>query len=421
MLSLLKMILVFVFLLALLWRRVGIGYALLACALAVGVAFWLPPRTIFKGFLEGIFSYGTFIFMMMLVMMSIFGRVLKEVEALDKMSYAVERLTGQTRSLMAFVPAFIGLLPMPGGALLSAQMVDDAGNRLELSPERKMVLNYWFRHLWEPVFPMYPGIVLIAALFGVEITKLIWTFMPISVASILVGFTFYYRTLPRGRGADEASNGLTAKHVATLLSGTWPVLVIAAVCLSLRFFRRGTTGTGLDVLVVSLVIMVALMVVLHRLHPRVLWREFWSRQTLELVSLTLGIMVFQRLVNSAGAAADISEFMGAADVPVPLIVFFIPFLAGLMTGNSPAFVTMTFLLLGSYLYPGGIHYANMLLGFAGGFAGVLLSPVHLCFSLTKDFYGASIGPIYRMMAVPMLIVCSVAALFALGSRFLGAA
>ena len=50
---------------------------------------------------------------------------------------------------MAALPALIGLLPMPGGALFSAPMVETAAADSKVSGSVLSAINYWFRHIWE--------------------------------------------------------------------------------------------------------------------------------------------------------------------------------------------------------------------------------------------------------------------------------
>jgi hypothetical protein len=47
------------------------------------------------------------------------------------------------------------------------------------------------------------------------------------------------------------------------------------------------------------------------------------------------------------------------------------------------------------------------LAYTGGFLGVLLSPLHLCFSLTRDYFGADWGPNYRWLAPSVAAVAAV--------------
>ena len=67
---------------------------------------------------------------------------------------------------MAAVPAMIGLLPMPGGALFSAPMVQSAAGEHRIEPSRLSAINYWYRHIWEHWWPLYPGVMMAIAQTG---------------------------------------------------------------------------------------------------------------------------------------------------------------------------------------------------------------------------------------------------------------
>ncbi|MFW6103369.1 MAG: DUF401 family protein, partial [Chloroflexota bacterium] len=46
-------------------------------------------------------------------------------------------------------PVAIGLMPLPGGALVSAAAVKDLVHRLRLSAEQATFINFWYRHICE--------------------------------------------------------------------------------------------------------------------------------------------------------------------------------------------------------------------------------------------------------------------------------
>ncbi len=84
----------------------------------------------------------------------------------------------------------------------------------------------------------------------------------------------------------------------------------------------------------------------------------------------------------------------------------LPLLAGVLTGLAIGFVGATFPLLAS-LAGGGTTWA-VSLAFGAGFVGVLLSPVHVCLVLTREYFSARMNGIYRRMLVPGVIVLAVA-------------
>jgi len=45
---------------------------------------------------------------------------------------------------------------------------------------------------------------------------------------------------------------------------------------------------------------------------------------------------------------------------------------------------------------------------AGGFLGVMCSPMHLCLSMTRVYFKASWGPVYRLIAPSTALVAATA-------------
>jgi len=46
----------------------------------------------------------------------------------------------------------------------------------------------------------------------------------------------------------------------------------------------------------------------------------------------------------------------------------------------------------------------MMLAYGAGFAGVMLSPVHLCLVVTKNYFNAGFSGIYRMLVPASLVL-----------------
>jgi len=96
-----------------------------------------------------------------------------------------------SRAALAAMPAVIGLLPMSGGAIFSAPMVDSCDHENSLSQDLKTQINYWFRHIWEYWWPLYPGVLLAVDLAGIEIWQFVLVQLPLCFCSISIG-SFYF-------------------------------------------------------------------------------------------------------------------------------------------------------------------------------------------------------------------------------------
>ena len=83
---------------------------------------------------------------------------------LTRLATAMESMN--PKLALHFIPIVIGLVPMPAGALVSATASKDIAKRTNLSPEESTFINYWFRHLWEYWWPLYPGVLMAIAITG---------------------------------------------------------------------------------------------------------------------------------------------------------------------------------------------------------------------------------------------------------------
>ena len=105
-----------------------------------------------------------------------------------------------------------------------------------------------------------------------------------------------------------------------------------------------------------------------------------------------------------GALPALSEIFSSSGLPLGIILFTLPFIVGILTGITVAFVGVTFPLIYLMLQENGFSIGLMAFAFAGGYIGVLLSPVHMCLVLTKEYFKAEWTGIYRLIAIPSLIV-----------------
>ena len=90
------------------------------------------------------------------------------------------------------------------------------------------------------------------------------------------------------------------------------------------------------------------------------------------------------------------------------MLLLIPFIAGVMTGLSVGYVGITFPLLLPLMGGATPSPGLVALAFAAGFAGVMLSPVHLCYVLTCEYFQADIARVYHRLFIPSAFVLSAA-------------
>ncbi|RME65339.1 MAG: DUF401 family protein, partial [Nitrospirae bacterium] len=188
--DLLRIALVFGLIVFLLRKKVPVGYALMVGAGGLAVVYMMSPKRVFLA-LENTFT-GSITYELLIALTCIrgFEMVLRQERALEGMMNAVKGLLKNKKAVVVTMPLLIGMLPSVGGAYFSAPMVDEATKDLSLNPEEKAFANYWYRHPWEFILPLYPGIVLGSALTGIKLRDFIGANLPYAIVMFLAGFVF---------------------------------------------------------------------------------------------------------------------------------------------------------------------------------------------------------------------------------------
>jgi len=80
-------------------------------------------------------------------------------------------------------------------------------------------------------------------------------------------------------------------------------------------------------------------------------------------------------------------------------MLFIPFIGGFFTGSNTANIGISFPLL-LPLFPADNYIIFVGFTYFSGVLGYLISPVHLCLILTRDYFQCEIGKLYRFLIYP---------------------
>jgi hypothetical protein len=127
---------------------------------------------------------------------------------------------------------------------------------------------------------------------------------------------------------------------------------------------------------------------------------------LKMVYMIAAILIFKGILANSNAADAVGQELVQMRVPLVLIVIALPFLVGVTSGIVIAFVGSTLPILIPLIHSFGetaFLPAYVMLILAGGFTGILLSPLHLCFLLSNEHFGVSIGSVYKYLWWPCIL------------------
>jgi len=349
----------------------------------------------------------------------VMSKIMKEAGQMERLVSSFSRLSGDPRTVGSVMTALIGLLPMPGGALFSAPMVDASLATLPVNKEQKTIINYWFRHIWEYWWPIFPGVILALALLKVETWIYISTMAPVTAISIFAGTIFILRPIRVAQQA--AANQVSWKALGRFLKEILPILIIiffilfqAALTEILEMFGVRFAMPGALSILPGLVAALVWVAASNHLPAYRIRASLMDQGSISILLLIVAIMIFQGVLKESQAALQIRSELFAYRIPVSLVIMFLPFLAGFITGIAVGFVGTSFPLIIPMFPESDLlgYLSSAALAFTFGFMGMMLSPVHLCFLVTKDYYGASLIKSYRYLLPPALsVMATVAGIF----------
>jgi len=388
--KLLVVITVIIFLIRIKWK---LEYIMLLASLLIGVLFGLSPVQIGKNFVLALVDPMTLRLIGIIVLVYILSGVLRKVESLKDLVDSLQQLVKDYRLILAFIPALLGLIPMPAGAMFSAPMVKEVGDRVELTSEEETFVNYWFRHIWEFVWPLFPGIILFAGLLKVEIQEVILVQFPLAITAVIVGFIWEYKNLKKDNGTINKKDIFL--NLKKLFLGVWPILLIIILVLWIK----------IDLLFSLVIVILSLLFInIKKLTLRIIKEIIKNDIDLGVVILIVGIMIFKRMLQVSGGIEIIPEAFAKLGIHPFIVLFIVPFSIGTMTGLGTAALGIGLPVLLPIIIQGEVNLYYAMLAFTGSFVGVMISPMHLCLVVTKNYFKADMGKIYKMLTLPLIII-----------------
>ncbi len=383
-------------------KKFDLGLTLVICSLSLGLMYQMPPLELGITFYKSTVNLPGFMILTAVMMIIFLSELMKKAGRIKMLVSSLRSMLGDPRGVVTLVPAMIGLLPIIGGAMISAPMVEEASEELDLTAPKKTFLNYWFRHLWEYIFPTYPGMIFSAAILGISLQDVAKANIPLTITAIAAGLFFGMK----GVGNEKKWDGGINRRLLTdfFVSALPLIVVISAVLIT----KTETVLDSLIVLNVSLIVVFIFSAFLYRIGPKGIWEIVKANFSIKFISIVIGILIFKGIIETTGAVEDISMDLNSFGVPVFLILIILPFIIGVSTGITMAFVGITFPILLPFFTTGDYPMIAVMLAYAGGYAGVMLSPVHLCLVLTAEYFRADLGEVYKEIVKPVAVVLGVA-------------
>jgi integral membrane protein (TIGR00529 family) len=395
----------FSFLGMLLYKRVNLGITLNAAALLLALLA-LDLETI-----PGVIYRTTVEPLTIAVVLATFGIMLlsqlyKLTGVIDSLSDSVDKIINNPKIVSSVLPAIIGFLPVAGGALMSAPLVDAQTEKLGLKPEKKAYVNVWFRHTIFPVYPLSQVLVIAAALTGVALPLLLVRQVPVVVVMIAVGYVIsFWKTPMTGKEDSERKHDRSFSDVKRFLVAFSPILATIIAVIVLDVAGLGLANVGFDVFFATIIGIIVLLL-LSKPSWRVVAAPLKGWQIYGITFAAYGAFLLRNVAVATGMSEILKAFVANGSVDIIVLLTVVPAVLGFVTGSPSGGVALSVSILAGLLVfsPG-----TAALLFMSAYLGYVIVPSHLCLAFTVDYFKCSLKKVYKYV-IPSFLISFAAAL-----------
>jgi len=368
----------------------NLAVALISGAIILGV-FTLPLNLVLDRVVYTLTDLSIIMLALAMGVIPVIGGTMKESGQIDAL---VNNVRLSKRYLLPFSAALMGLLPMPGGALLSAPILEKGGEGV--ADDLKAAINNWFRHLFILIYPLSSALIASAKIVGLDVYVAVLYLLPGSFLALVLGYIFFLSKVD-GRMSHSRKFSLSELMIPLIVILSAPVLDFSLK----RVLSIGTLATLIGV-TTGLILSIALSrnkLNLGRIATRMRPWNF----ALIIIGMFLYLYIFQE--------SDARNLIAA--IPLPLLPMSVTagFLLGLATGRVQLPASIVFPV---YLASAG-HVTPTIFAiiYIGIYFGYIISPVHPCLIVTCEYFHVPIKDMLRKLAVPTLMVFAAVLLIAL--------
>ncbi|WP_337948447.1 DUF401 family protein [Parasutterella sp.] len=300
---------------------------------------------------------------------------LRKSGSLHGMVVTLRNIFSSNKVTLAFMPAFLGLLPSLGGARFSAPIVQEASEGIAVDDEQKSAINLWFRHIFEFSNPLMPGVILACGIANVSIGDLIDQVGWVTILCFVLGWIFLIVPL-KITDPEKATN---TQHDRAI---DWKSLILAFGPIVTSFLLI----VAFDVqaaLAMGLVVVAFIPLYFWFKRPISVKSVFTESLDKKLFFNVVCILYFIQLLTVIGTLDEIVNVFNNSALPQAVIIACLSFIFGVMTGMGQGYIAIV-MPIAALMAPGNIVLVGIAMVY--GMAGQMVTPTHLCILVTVEYF-----------------------------------
>jgi integral membrane protein (TIGR00529 family) len=308
-------------------------------------------------------------------------------------------LINNPKIVISLLPAVIGFLPVAGGALMSAPLVDSEADKLGLKPAKKAYVNFWFRHTIFPVYPLSQVLILAAALSNVTVTSIIIRQIPVVITMVVAGYFIGFSKTPKTKKEEAHTNANESRsNLRGFFVSFSPILITIIVAVGLDAVDPELSKLGYDALI-AILVGLALILAITRPSLHVSTRPFKTWGIYGITAAAYGAFLLKSMLIATGIPDLFTSFAANGTIDTTLLLVVIPAALGMLTASALGGISISIPILGGII---ALSPRTASLIYMSAYLGYVMSPTHLCLTFTADHFKCTLDKIYKY-AIPSFL------------------
>jgi integral membrane protein (TIGR00529 family) len=370
------------------WRGIEVGIALITATAIIAAT---NPQKTPEIIVETIRSQATWTLTITSMLIAILAELYRNTGEIKKLGTGVAKTLKNPKLAAMITPAIIGLLPIAGGALMSAPIIESLTPTLNLDTETAVYTNVWFRHTIFLTYPITNVMIAIAALTGASITEIAIQQIPTTIFMIIIGYITALHGKKVDRETGNAGEG-NIKAWETLKAAT-PLILSLTIAIPLKTM---ISDTGM---IIGVAMGVAAITLTAKVKPKEMMEAVKSRRTIGITLASFSSMLLQQAFNLTGATQAITQSINSTGIPAEALQYIAPALLGLLTGSPLTGIVLSLPIIGGIKR---LDTETISAIYISSYTAYIASPIHLCYVYTARYFNCKLSKAYKLL-VPSVI------------------
>ncbi len=344
----------------------------------------LTQVNIINSMIEVIINPSIVLLALSVLLIPILGGIMEESGLMLEL---IQKLKVSKKVALMASPALFGLLPVAGGALMSAPIVEQIDPALDSN--RKVAINVWYRHVLLLIYPLSSALLVASVLSGISLYIIVLALLIPFVLMVFVGYFTLLKPVDKSKESTNRNLKIVFHNLIPLI--TAPIIDFLGRLFFPISFPELFVFIGL-IISISIALKFAKM---NLLNIKEISRKMkvW-RFPLLIISMFLFLSIFLE--------SGVPEQISALNLPFALFIS-IGFFLGFTTGRVqlPSSILIPIYLVQNLALT--MPIIDFVFLYFAIYLGYLITPLHPCLAYNINYFKTNYLKSLKHVAIPTFI------------------